>query len=163
MDGQHAAIEGAVGAELAVAIALGIAPCRFGIGEGKALHTALIKAEQLPWIGFGIGIGIQPEPQFRPDGIAAIDAAIAIAIEAPQGFKAMAGQGAIPQARAIAEELVARGDPAVTITIPHQQGIATADPAGAFREAIAIVVELDGSLPDTAGGDTVAVEVEHQG
>ena len=163
MDGQHAAIEGAVGAELAVAIALGIAPRRFGIGEGKALHTALIKAEQLPWIGFGIGIGIQPEPQFRPDGISAIDAAIAIAIEAPQGFKAMAGQGAIPQARAVAEELVARGDPAVTITIPHQQGIATADPAGAFREAIAIVVELDGSLPDAAGGDTVAVEVEHQG
>ena len=75
----------------------------------------------------------------------------------------MAGQGAIPQARVVAEELVARGDPAVTIAIPHQQGIAPADPARAFGEAIAIVVELDGSLRDAAGGDTVAVEVEHQG
>ena len=162
MAGQHAAIAGAVGTDLAVAIALGIAQCRVGIGERKALDTALIKAEQLARIGFRIGVGIQPETQFRPDGIAAINAAIAVAIKAPQGIEAMAGQGAIAQAGAVPEELVARGDPAVTIPIPHEEGIAGTDPARAFREAVAVVVELDGSLTDAAGGDTVAVEVQHQ-
>ncbi len=86
-----------------------------------------------------------------------------MAIEAPQGFKAMTGQVAIGQAGVVPEQLVARGDPAVTIAIPHEQGIAATHPARAFREAIAVVVELDESLSDAAGGDTVAVEVEHQG
>ena len=75
----------------------------------------------------------------------------------------MGGQGAIAQAGVVPEELVARGDPAVTIAVPHQQGIAAADPARAFRETVAVVVELDGSLTEATGGDTVAVEVEHQG
>ena len=161
--GQITAIAGAVGTELAVVITLGITPRRVDIGERKALHTALIQAEQLSRIGFRVGIGIQPEPQFRPDGITAIDAAIAIAIEAPQGFKAMAGQVAIGQASAVPEQLVAGGDPAVAITIAHEQGITATHPARAFREAIAVVVELDGSFSDAAGGDSVAIEVEQQG
>ena len=144
-------------------IALRISPRRVDIGERKALHTALIQAEQLARIGFRVGVGIQPKPQFRPDGITAIDAAIAIAIEAPQGFKAVAGQVAIGQAGAVPEQLVARGDPAVAIAIAHEQGIAATHPARAFREAIAVVVELDGSFSDAAGGDTVAIEVEQQG
>ena len=110
-----------------------------------------------------VGVGIQPEPQLRPDGITAIDAAIAIGIEDLQGFKAMAGLAAIAQAGVVPEQLIARGDPAITIAIPHEQGIAGTHPARAFREAIAVMVELDGCPSDAEGGDTVAVEVEHQG
>ena len=60
MAGQLTAIAGAVGTELAVAIALGITPRRIDIGKGKALNTALIQAEQLTGIGFRVGVGIQP-------------------------------------------------------------------------------------------------------
>ena len=163
MAGQLTAIAAAVGTDLAVAIALGITPRRIDVGKGKTLHTALIQAEQLTRIGFRVGVGIQPELQIRPDGITAIDAAIAVAIEAPQGLKAMAGQAAIAQAGVVSEQLVARGDPAITIPIAHEQGIAYTNPARAFREAIAVMVELDGCPSDAEGGDTVAVEVEHQG
>ena len=157
MAGQLTAIAGAVGAELAMVIALGITPCRVDISERKTLDATLIQAEQLTRIGVRIGIGIQPEPQFRPNGIAAVDAAIAVAIKTPQGFEAMTGQVAIAQAGAVPEQLVARGNPAIAIAIPHEQGIAATDPARAFREAIAIVVELDACLSDATGGDTVAV------
>ena len=161
--GQQPAIAGAVGAELGVAIALGISPARLAIGEGKTLDPELIETEQLTRFGICVGIIIAPEPEFRPDGIAAINATIAIAIEAAQGFEAMGREGAIAQARVVPEQLVTGGDAAIAIAIPNQQGIAGTHPARALGEAIAVVVEVDGAIGDAPGADTVAVEVEQQG
>ena len=151
-----------VGAELTVAVALAVQQVGFRVGEQQAPHAHLFGGEQFAPIGEGIGVSVNPNPQALPGAIAAVDLAVAVGIEAAQGFKAIAGQAAAGQAGGIAEEFVAVGDAAVAIEIPHQQPVARAHPAGAFGEAVAVMVEVDRAGVDGAADHTVAIEVEHQ-
>ena len=157
-----AAGAGEVGAELAVTVALAVEQVGFRVVEHQTPNAHLFGREQFAPIGEGIGVAVNPNPQALPGAVAAVDLAVAVGIEAAQGLKAIAGQAAAGQAGGVAEEFVAVGDAAVAIEIPHQQPVARAHPAGAFGEAVAVMVEVDRAGVDRAADHAVAIEVKHQ-
>ena len=159
--GGEAAIAAAVGADLPMAVALGIKSAAEGVIKQEGCHAGLLKADQFAGIGLGIGIGINPEPQTSPFRITGRNLIVKVAIEAAQGFEAIGGSLVVRQAGVVAEQFCSARDAAIAIKIPHQQSISLTYPTAAFREAVVVMVEVDSASAERPCGDTVAIEVEH--
>ncbi|MBK6906599.1 MAG: hypothetical protein IPH08_05825 [Rhodocyclaceae bacterium] len=77
-----------------------------------------------------------------------------------EGGEAVRGFAAGIEVSGVAEEFAAIVDEAVAVAVEHEQGVVGFDPAGGGLNAIAVVVEEDGSGGvDADGFETVVVEV----
>ena len=159
--GPIAAVAVAIGADLAVVVALGVDDGGVLEGEGQGANPQGFQGVEFARIGEGIAVAVQPDLKAAPALITPVDLAIAVAVEVAEGGEAMGRQAAITAAGGIAEQFGTAADLSITLEIPHQDAIASSDPAAALGETIAVVVEMESGL-DRQGDHPIAVKVEHQ-
>ena len=122
-------------------------------GEGK----------QFACLADAVLIQITPESQIGKAGIEAIDLAVVVAVFLGEGGKAVGGLAASGQRCGVAEQFAAVVDGVVAVAVKDEEGVVAPGPACGSLDAVAIVVEEDGSGGVDAGGfQAVAVEVEDQ-
>ena len=139
-----------------------------GGGESKVdrFDAQSVQGEQLAAVAEAVGVHVAPHAQVRPDRVAGVDHAVAVAavgdqIPFGQRLHTVGRHSAAAQYSMVAEQLTAIVDAAVPVAIECQEPVVPADPPGQLGEPIGVVVEVgDCLLAERL--DAVAVQVEHE-
>ena len=132
------------------------------MGEVEADDAGVRQRNEFAALRDAVLRNIAPELQFCEGGVGGVDHAVAIRIQCGEGCKSIRGEGAVGQYGEVAEQLRAGVDGAVTVSVPHQQGVVRTRPAGLGEDAVVVVVEVD-IRGEADCLQAVAVEVENDG
>ena len=133
-----------------------------GCVERERLDSERAQGCQLAGLGLAVGIAVAPQAQVRKGGVTGVNRVVGVEVERSQGGKAVAGVGAIGQARTAAKELAAIVDQAVVVKVEREPGVAARQPARALALAVGVDIEHDTGL-GAQGSHAIAVEIERQG
>ncbi len=107
------------------------------------MHAGICQRQQFGACGHRVAVAVPPHAQLRIGGVGGVDPAVVVAVQVGQRGEAVGRPGAAGQNGVVAEQFAAIVDLAVAVPVPHQQAVVLAGPASGFREAVAVVVEVN--------------------